>query len=173
MLAKVLGSALILGSTSYVGWQVAARYARRPRELRSLSTALAVLQTEIEYGATPLPEALRAAALTAGPAIGAIFTETARRLEEGGGITAGEAMRDAVAAVAVNTALRETDQEVLYSLASVLGSSGRLDQVRHLRLALERLTGEEARAIEERTRYERVAKYAGVLSGAALVLILL
>lgn len=173
MLAKVLGSALILGSTSYVGWQVAARYARRPRELRGLSTALSVLQTEIEYGCTPLPEALRAAAHTAEPAIAPFFTETAMRLEAGGGITAGEAMREAVAAVASNTALRESDQEVLYALAAILGSSGRLDQVRHLRLALERLAGEEARAIEERSRYERVAKYAGVLSGAALVLIFL
>lgn len=173
LLAKVVGSALILGCTSYAGWQVAGRYARRPRELRGLQTALAVLQTEIEYGSTPLPEALHAASLSAEPSIAGIFTETARRMNEGGGITAGEAMRDAIKAESGATALQESDLEVLRSLASILGSSGRLDQVRHLRLALERLSGEEARALEERSRYERVAKYAGVLSGAALVLIFL
>jgi stage III sporulation protein AB len=63
--------------------------------------------------------------------------------------------------------------EVLLGLSEVLGASGRADQVRHLALARERLAGQEARAAAERARYERLARYMGVLSGAALVLILL
>lgn len=173
MLVRLMGASLIIGATSYVGWQVAAGYARRPRELRELQTALAVLQTEVEYGATPLPEALAATALTAGPVVGPIFSRTAERLKEGGGITAGEAMRAALSEVASSTALVKEDIEVLMALASVLGSSGRADQMRHLALARERLAGEEARAQERRSRYERLARYAGVLSGLAVALILM
>lgn len=173
LLAKLAGSLLILGATSYGGWQVAGEYSRRPRQLHDLQTALAVLQTEVEYGATPLPDALATAARAAGPQVGALLLSAAGHLQNGAGLTAGDALRTAVAERAPALALRPADWEALLALAAVLGASGREDQVRHLQLARERLAGEEARAIEERARYERVARYAGVLGGAALVLILL
>jgi stage III sporulation protein AB len=173
LLAELAGAALIVTSTSFVGWQVGDGYARRPRQLRELQTGLAVLQTEVEYGATPLPEALAGAARAAGDPVGALFASTARRLAAGGGITPGEAMRAAIAdAAGGSTALKADDLEVLLALAGVLGASGRADQVRHLQLARRRLEGEEARAQEDRQRYERTARYLGVLGGAALALIL-
>lgn len=162
-----------MGATTCAGWQVAARYARRPGQLRDLQTGLAVLQTEVEYGATPLPEALQRAARAAGPVAGQIFAESARRLAAGGGVTAGECWEQAVEAVADTTDLGPEELSVLKALAPVLGASDRADQIRHLQLARHRLESEEARAREERQRYERMARYLGVLSGAALVLILI
>lgn len=173
LIAKLLGSVLILGSTTYVGWQVAGGFAQRPRDLRDLQTALSVLQTEVEYGATPLPDALEAAGRAGGDRVGPLFSVSARRIRSGGGMTAGEAMRLAVLEMSDRTALKPEDLEIMLALAVVLGSTGRHDQVRHLQLALRRLSGEEGRAQEERSRYERVARYMGVLSGAALVLILI
>lgn len=101
-----------------------------------------------------------------------MFAATAGRLAHGGGITPGEAMRAALAEGAARTVLKQEDLEVLLALAGVLGSTGRADQVRHLQLARRRLEGEEARAQEERQRFERTARYLGVLSGAALALLL-
>lgn len=173
MLAKVLGGLLILGATSYAGWQVGSGYARRPAQLRDLQTALAVLQTEVEYGATPLPAALHSAATVAGKAVAPLFDRTAGRLAEGGGITPGDALRAVLEEGLPESALKPEDLEVMRALAGVLGASGREDQVRHLTLARERLAGLEAQATEQRTRYERMARYVGVLSGAALVLILM
>ncbi|HEY3367648.1 MAG TPA: stage III sporulation protein SpoIIIAB [Symbiobacteriaceae bacterium] len=173
MLAKLAGVALVLGSTTTVGWQVAARYANRPQHLRALQTALAVLQTEVEYGATPLPQALTAAAQAAGEPAGAIFRAAVRRLREGRGITPGEALAGALDETADGTALTKADRSVLLALAPALGSSGRSDQMRHLTLARERLAGQEAQAQAEQAKYERLARYMGVLSGAALVLIFL
>lgn len=172
-MAKLLGALLILSSTTYVGYRVAGNYARRTRQLRALQTALAILQTEIDYGSTPLPDALMAVANTIGRPIGTIFLVTAQRLLAGGGVTPGEALTAALAQVGGETALRAEDLAVLQALGSVLGSSGRADQMRHLTLARERLAGAEAVAREEGTRYEPVARYMGVLSGALLVLILL
>ncbi|HWI63025.1 MAG TPA: stage III sporulation protein SpoIIIAB [Symbiobacteriaceae bacterium] len=173
MLAKALGGALILGATSYAGWQVGAGYARRPAQLRDLQTALAVLQTEVEYGATPLPAALQSAAGAAGRAMAPLFARTAARLAEGGGITPGDALRTVLDGGLPESALKPEDLEVMRALAGVLGASGREDQVRHLTLARERLAGLEAQATDLRSRYERMARYMGVLSGAALVLILM
>lgn len=173
MLVKLAGSALVIGATSTVGWQVANLYARRPVHLRDLQVGLAVLQTEIDYGATPLPQALAAAADAAGGPVGEILRAAATELHVGEGTTAAEALRRATAEKGGATALVRPDLEVLGALAAVLGCSDRLDQVRHLRLAQERLCGEEQRAQEARSRYERMARYIGVLTGTALVLILL
>jgi stage III sporulation protein AB len=172
LLASLAGAALIVGSTTYAGWQIAGGYARRPRELRDVQTALAVLQTEIEYGATPLPAALIQAARAAGEPCGLLFAATATHLNNGDGITPGEAMRAALSQNSAATVLKAEDLEVLLALAGVLGSTGRADQVRHLQLARRRLEAEEARAHEERQRFERTARYLGVLSGAALALML-
>lgn len=173
LLGKVAGALVILGASSYAGWHVAQGYARRPGHLRDLQTALAVLQTEVEYGATPLPAALRSAAVATGPAVAPIFVGAAARLGSGAGVTPGEALREALAEEAAASALRPEDLDVLRALAGTLGASGREDQVRHLALARERLAGLEAQAQEQRTRYEKLARYVGVLSGAALVLILI
>lgn len=168
---KLIGALVTLAVPAWAGFQMAARYRRRPAELRALQTGLSVLLTEVEYGATPLPAALRSAARSAGPPVGPLFTETADRLEAGGGMTAGEAWAAALVQTAPATALTPADLEALQALTAVLGASGRQDQVRHLRLALERLAGAEAEAASEQVRYERMYQYVGVLSGLALVLI--
>lgn len=172
MIAKLMGAVLVVAATSAAGWQVAGRYTRRPRELRDLQTGLAVLQTEVEYGATPLPEALASAGRAGGDAVGRIFASAATRLREGGGITAGEALAGAVDEAGPGTALALADREVLAALGPALGASGRQDQARHIAMARERLSAQEVRARDERDRYERLARYAGVLSGVALALIL-
>ncbi len=169
---KLVGATLIIGMTSLWGFRVAARYSRRPQELRALQTALAVLTTEVEYGATPMPEALRQSAQAAGQPVRRLLLDTVQRLESGGGITPGEALQDALASFGPESHLSAGDLTILQALTAVLGASDRRDQVRHLRLALERLIGAEAQASEERQRYERMYKYVGVLSGLALVLIL-
>lgn len=170
---KLLGALLTLAVPAVIGFQIAARYRRRPDELRWLQTGLSVLITEVEYGATPLPTALRSAARAAGPSVGRILEGGAERLEAGGGITPGEALVAALQAESDATCLAAADREVLVALAPVLGASGRQDQVRHLRLALERLAGAEEQAKADRERYERMYRYVGVLSGLALVLILM
>ncbi|MGE5674245.1 MAG: hypothetical protein ACM3XM_10185 [Mycobacterium leprae] len=166
------GAGLIIGASTLLGWQVAAGYARRPGQLRELQTACAILQTEVEY-ATPLPAALSAAAGAVSEPVCGLLRAAARALTRGDGITPGEALMSAIQAEGRETALKQTDLAVLAALAPVLGISGRSDQVRHLQLARERLAGEEARAQEERNRYERVARYLGVLGGALVVMLLL
>jgi stage III sporulation protein AB len=172
LLVKLAGAILILASTSYLGWQISGRYARRPMQLRDAQIALAVLETEVGY-ATPLPAALLSAAATATPPVASILATLGARLVVGDGISTGEAMRLTLSTLGETTAFTREDLDVLASLGGVLGVSGRADQIRHLALAQDRLRALEARAQDERNRYERVARYLGVLSGAALVLIFL
>lgn len=132
-----------------------------------------MLETEICYSATPLNEAFRTVARHGRSRVAEIFSRAADSLEAGDGVTAGEALEEALQAVFPGSALQGPDLEILLSLGAVLGASDRDDQKKHLALARERLKREEATALEARSKYERLYRYAGALTGAALVLLLI
>jgi len=172
-LLKLIGSSLIVYACGSVGLMVAGSYARRPRELANVASALVNLQTEISYAATPLPEALAGLARQAGEPAGRLFAETARALRHNRGTTAGEAWAAALAEVYPDTALRDVDREILEAFGQYLGQSDRLDQERHILAAIERLRREEARAREDQARNEKLWRYIGFLTGLAVAILTL
>lgn len=167
---RLLGAALVVAAGAGVGWQLAGTLARRPRELRELQGALALLATEIGYAATALPVALRQAA-AAGPAAARLFAPLAQALGAGT-VTVGAALTGALRRFGEVSALRSEDLEPLLALATVLGTSDRQDQCRHLELARQRLAVLEAGAESDRVRFERMYRYLGVLAGMALAILL-
>jgi stage III sporulation protein AB len=173
MWTQVLGAGLVMGTAAWLGYRLAGRLLGRPRQLRALQTGLSVLQTEIEWGAIPLPEALRSAAQAAEGPSGSLLRQVADAIQKGGGTAPGEALRSALVAVGPDTCLSPEDLAILGALAPTLGATGRTDQIRHLALARERLAGAEALARAEAERYERLARWGPVLIGAAIVLVLI
>ncbi len=173
MLLKTAGCFLLLAAASAVGYLVAAAYTRRPAELRQLQSALQMLETEIGYGATPLPEAFyRISRLSAAP-VGTIFAAARDSLRAGQGMTAGEAWVMAVRQVYGATALTETDRTILEDFGASLGASDRTDQLKHLHLTREQLRQEELKASESAGRQARLWLYLGPLSGLALCIIII
>lgn len=170
MVLRLLGAALVFGAGTAIGWQLALPLRRRPEELRELAAGLALLETEVTYGATPLPVALERAA-SAGRAAAELYGRA------GCLCRAGELPSDALARALERfypgSALTRPDREALAALAAVLGGSDRADQARHLRLCRERLLAAEAAAEAERQRYERVYRQLGMAAGAAVAILLL
>jgi stage III sporulation protein AB len=169
---KILGCALILLAGGGAGMTMAGHYARRPRDLRSLQAALKMLETEITYTATPLPEALGRVAERAGPRLAPLFNRAREELLSPSGRTAREAWESALKAFYPTSALVPSDLAVLRQLGPALGISSVQDQSKHLHLAMEQLGVEMARAEEEASRYVRLWNYLGFLGGLALVLML-
>ena len=152
---------------------MAGNYARRPGELRDFQTALQLLETEVIYSATPLPVALRKIARFGHGKAAAMFAGAGQKMESGLVETAGEAWILALDETFEETAMRYEDREVLEALAPSLGASDRQDQLKHLAMARERLGRQEISALDDAGRYGRLWNYAGVLTGLALVLVLI
>lgn len=166
---ELAGCLLVVASGAGLGATAALRYGRRPRELAALRVALQVLLTEIDYGLTPLPQALRRAAAAVADPVAELLRRWAAVLDRRQGVLPAEALRAALAAA--DLALHPADLEVLAGLAAALGASGRRDQVRHLTLALRRLEAAEAEARREAERGQRLAWWLGVLGSLAVVLL--
>ncbi|MTI79979.1 MAG: stage III sporulation protein AB [Firmicutes bacterium] len=168
---KIIGALVILCSCGYAGFSVARDYQRRPKDLRYLQSALQMLETEISYGATPLPDALEQVANRCDKSVAQLFLETRNRLLSGDGITAREALDDTLKKFSRNSAIKNSDASVLRALGTSLGISDREDQVKHLQLAREQLRIEAAKAEEEAAKNVKLYNYLGVLGGLTIILI--
>lgn len=172
-MVKLIGAALVLLAGTLIGYMQAARYAARPRQIRHLAHALQRLETEIGYGRTPLPEALKRMAHLLQPPLTGIFDRIADELAaDGGGKTVKESWEAAFQAGWPYTAMKSAERDALLRLGATLGASDRDDQLKHIRLAMVQLQSEEATAREEQQRYEKMSRSLGML-GAALVVILM
>lgn len=169
---KLVGAVMVVIASGLTGLAVANSYSRRPRELRSLRSALQILETEIAYGATYLPEALELVAARCGQFVQPLFERAARELKNMSGNTATEAWEKSLEAFYPTTALRPQDLMVLKSLGSSLGISDREDQIKHLHLAVEHLTAETRASEEEAARNVKLWSYLGFLGGLTIVLVL-
>jgi stage III sporulation protein AB len=170
---KLIASLLVICSAGIAGLRAASAYSLRTRQLRTLQEALQLLDTEIMYGATPLPAALSKVAAAAGEAVGAVFSEAGAILGKSSGFTAGEAWNLAVERNIRRTALTEEDRAILRSFGEALGSSDRADQHKHITLTAFHLRQEEEKAERDRQKNERIWKYGGFLVGIGIVLLLL
>lgn len=169
---QVAGAMLVIVAAGALGLTVSQNYARRPRELRALQSALSLLETEIVYAATPLTEALEQVSRRAEPCASGLFARAHTELGSGSGTTAQEAWETALDKYYPDSCLRPEDLTVLQGVGKVLGTSDRQDQTKHLRLAHERLRMLNLKAEDEARQNVRLWRYLGLFAGLATVLIL-
>jgi len=169
---KLLGMALILFAGTMIGFQQAAKYAERPRQLRGLAHALQRLETEIGYGHTPLPEALLRTADAAAEPLSSLFRETALSLEQGDGLSFNDSWSQTIQRNWRATSMRSNEQSVLLRLGSTLGISDKEDQMKHLKLALLQLQAEEEAARDDQGRYEKMWRSLGILISLLVVILM-
>lgn len=131
---------------------------------------LAALETEIQYAASPLPDALQRAGAVAGPAIKSCIEAALAALRSG---QSGQATWECLLTVAAaTTALLPDDLAVLAPLGPQLGMTGPDDQTRHLRLSRTGLGLQLAKAEAEAERLGRLYRYGGPLAGCTAIVLL-
>lgn len=169
MLLKIIGSLLIIFASTIMGWAWSKDCARRPAQIRELQGQLQVLENELNFLSSPLPEAFRKVASTGG--ITSVFFKTAAfYLENRRDMSACRAWELAVNENISITSLNTEDQEILTSFGKMLGNSDLDGQIRNIRLTLSRLELQEKKAEECRKRNESMYRNLGILGGLALVI---
>ncbi len=168
---KILGVGLVIGGCGLAGLALAHHVGQRPLQLRSLQSALLMLDSEIGYVAAPLPEVLERISNRVPEPSRSLFKMVRHGLQRSDGNTASEVWRYALKNWSAATHLKNEDVEVLATLGQGLGALSREDQLRHLRLAMDYLRAQEQLAEGERVKQERMWRTMGFLLGAALVII--
>lgn len=143
---------------------------RRLQIVRGLRSGLEVLETEIGFGATPLDMALErvSAAVDGGGAT--LFKSAAGALRGDTRTTGPEAFIAALNEAQRRFPIGKPEFEVLSALSFNMGVSDIKDQVRHIRLAEERLKLIEEKVALEVEKNARMYRILGLFGGLALVL---
>lgn len=162
---RLTGLGVIIVSGMVTGQLLSMQLEARLRDLESLAAALRGLASEIEYARKPLPEAWRELADTYGGAAGVVFARAEQLFGSDDTPTTGGAWNAAVRDSKDQLSLGDEDVRVLLTLGPVLGTSSGADQVRHLRLADERLGEQIGRAREDSRRRGKLCRSLGVLGG--------
>ena len=167
---NLIGAMLILVSGTMLGFHVSDRFAKRTGQIRLMLHALQRLETEIAYGRTPLPAALDKIGRQAAEPVSGLFRH-ASELMSSDLLTTEDAWRKAVDANWPQTAMKESEKEVLKQLGGSLGASDSADQIKHLRLAMSQLRMEEENAAEDQRKYAKMWRSLGALCGALVVIL--
>ncbi|MDA8442543.1 MAG: hypothetical protein M0Z55_09220 [Peptococcaceae bacterium] len=160
---------IVAGSGAY-GLLMSRRHVKRPQQLHALHQGLSALETEINYGATPLPQALKVAAQGIDPALGSIFEQTAAQIMVQ--IPAGPAWENSCSKAKHELCLTEEDWRNIISFGIGLGTADRSEEVKKLKLVCTRLLALEERAAERGGKLARLWSYMGFLVGAAIALVI-
>lgn len=169
---KLFGAVLVVLAGTLAGFQRARQYADRPRNIRGLIAALQRLETEVLYGFTPLPEALRRIGGQSKEPLRTFFVQAAEEMAPPHDRSAEAAFAKAMERCWRDTAMKAAEKEILRQLSCTLGTSDRSNQSNHIKLALQQLKQEETAAREEQGKYETMSKSLGLLLGALIVILI-
>jgi len=169
---KLFGAVLIVLAGTLAGLQRASQYADRPRQIRSLIAALQRLETEIMYGYTPLPEALRRIGNQSRGPVQLFFMTAAEEMSPPNNRSAQDAIDTSMELHWKNTAMKAAEKEIIRQLSCTLGTSDRSNQTTHITLALQQLNQEELSAREDQGKYEKMSKSLGLLLGVLIVILI-
>ncbi|HEY8348579.1 MAG TPA: stage III sporulation protein SpoIIIAB [Clostridiales bacterium] len=172
MFLKVLGSIIVLLSSSFLGYIMSRDCSKRPQQLRSLQNLLQMFENQISYSSDVLAEAFERIS-RAGGETGIFFRTTVDLLKNGSAANASEAWEKAVKKCIGRTALKREDEQILLSFGKSLGSTDLEGQIKNIRLALGQLALQVEKAEENRKKNESMYKSLGILGGLALVIILI
>ncbi|SNR86711.1 stage III sporulation protein AB [Anaerovirgula multivorans] len=171
MLFKLIISLIIIGCSWMIGMIYANTYIERSKLLASMLSTMQMLETEIVYSGTPLPELLQKIAKKSRREIAKIFLLTAEILNRKEGYLFNEAWEQAVKTETKNTSFTKEDIDLLISLGKNLGISDSKDQIKHIHLTMEEIKRSYELSIIEQNKNVRLCRNFGFLIGITIVII--
>lgn len=167
---RLMGGALIVAACGGYGLALAAGYRQREKELESLAQLLSLMENQLSYQLTPLPELCRQAGKEEGGIVGEVFRNLARELEGQSAPRVAECMALAIAA---SRPLPPGLRPILLRLGKSLGRFDLPGQLRGLQSARQQCAAQLESLRADREPRLRSYRTLGLCAGAALVILLL
>ncbi|KMT21340.1 stage III sporulation protein SpoIIIAB [Clostridium cylindrosporum] len=169
---KVIGSILVIMSTTLVGFYYSRMFSERLKQIRELQYSLNMLESEIIYSASPLIQAMEYVAERSRAPINEFFRVFSEKLykKEIEGIL--EGFQSTMMEFKGKLRLEKDEIDTLASFVKSLESSDLEGQKANFNITMKKLEGFEKRAEESMTKNEKLYKYLGVCSGLLVVIIL-
>ncbi|KPU28081.1 stage III sporulation protein AB [Caloranaerobacter sp. TR13] len=169
---RLITSITIVLSCTFIGYYLANKYNKRYVNLVKLQSCIQLLETEIVYCSTPLPEALENVYNKCDKSVSFVFKDLKDLLIANRNLNVYEAFSQQIENLSKRLYLDFQDIETLMSLGRVLGISDTDDQQKHFKLVLMQLKNCQKDAELKKQVNEKLFKNLGILTGLAIVILL-
>jgi stage III sporulation protein AB len=170
---KAIGYIIIIISSSGLGYLLGTRFNMRVRELKMLKMSLQMLETEIVYTNTPLPDAFDNISSKSSYPVKELFKCMSENLKSRKYGSASEAFEMSINENKGRISLNNEDIDILKTFAQSIGNSDVEGQVKSFKMVLKQLDAQELKAEENRAKNEKMYKNLGFLTGVTIVILLL
>lgn len=168
---KMIGALIIIGATTWAGFEASSRLSGRSRQLRSFKDALRLLDAEIMFAHSPLKEAAKKISKSLPFPASQFYYSFANKLSIKE-TDVKSAWKESLDEVWNFTDLKENEYEVLLQFGEHLGKSDKYTQQKHILAAVAHLEREEKDALDKQQQYEKIMRSVGVLSGLLFIILL-
>jgi len=169
---KLAGIILTLGASAALGWYFSNLAVFRRQDLLEFKKALLILKSEIEYIASPLPEAMANIAVRTTPPVARLFALFAESLKHNeSGETAYQLWLSAIGECKKQIFLKEEDWEAISSFGKTLGYLDKQMQLDSIGFTCGYIDQEVAVLQSEIEKSRRMYRSLGIIGGILLVVI--
>lgn len=170
---KVLGSVLVIGASSAIGYLQGINYQRYGRELQILERLFLMLRSEIQYANTPLREAFLHIGKKVEGLYGQWFIELSKSLEERTGTTFFALWKDSIDGQLGEAMLKERDIQSLKLIGTNMGCMDKTLQLGAIDLYLSELQVRIQEVRQSIAEKRKLCNCLGVMGGIFLVIVLI
>lgn len=170
---KLMLMLMIFITSSYLGFIYGETFKKRHDQLKEILKALSILEGEIMYGSTPLPEALDNISFKVRDPLNKVIKRVKDRLTDGNVESVYEGFIEEFLVLEDEFYFNESDKRILGDFLKSLGDSGVYGQGKIFALAIEgiKLNIEEANDIAKRNT--KLYRYLGICFGAMVTIFLI
>lgn len=168
---KLFAAGLIICSCGAMGLLVASSYTMRVRNLKQLMNFMQVLESEIHFARTTLPDLIAQQAPQFSGAVGRFLAVLRDQLEDGAGESFSAVWAQGLTSLSSN-GLPPSVLEDLRACGNALGRSDAAEQSKHVQQLIFRLEQALGTAERDREQHVRLWQYLGFCAGLLIVLLL-
>lgn len=173
LLIKLLACGMIIIPSALIGILMGKRYSNRVNNITSMINCLLVLETEIVHLSNPINVAFRNVDEKTNNSVSSIFSKIIERLNSNRDINLYMAFKTELILNKSNFNFSKEDEEILLSLAKIVGVTDKEEQIKHFKTVNKQLNIQRNEAIEEAKKNESMYKKLGIVIGLLLILILI
>lgn len=173
MILKLIGSVMVISASSLAGYLVARDCSRRPGQLRDLQIMIRMLENEIKFLSSFIPDAFERICRWMDSPVKVFFEAALEKIKSDPGINLSSAWETAVMENVDKTALNAEDRDIVLAFGKMLGNSDLEGQMKNIEFTLQQLSLQERKAEENKKKNEKLYKTLGFLGGLATVIVLI
>lgn len=169
---KWIGALMIIGMTTWVGFDKSYQLTKRPKHIRQLKNSLQILEAEMIYSQSSLQMAFKNIARQVPYPLSYFFHSLDQSMQSTQ-FDLTDYWDKSVLALLHQSSLGFNEAEILKQFGRTLGQHDMIQQQKHIQLTISHLERELEEAKDEQYRFSKMAKSLGVLLGVFIVLLLI